>query len=157
MSLWFPIVQQLAKATLVSGAPFTISVGMVYLVSFLVIEACLFAVRTPLGEEDRVKAMKLLRKWGMMKRAGHKKGKGTQLEPVPTNLWPSAFKSIYAAHVNATAVWIIATSVGNFCLFCSVLNLSPFRYWKVLFYRVLEMYHSTTSPSFGRHDGIGCH
>jgi hypothetical protein len=112
MSLWFPMVQQLAKATLVSGARLTISVGMVYLVSFLVIEACLLAVRTPLEEEDRAKAMKLLRRWGPMKRADPKDGKGTQLEPMPRN--PSL-------------VWIIAASVMNFCLFCSILNLSPFR------------------------------
>ncbi|KAN0110168.1 hypothetical protein V8E51_006555 [Hyaloscypha variabilis] len=142
MSLWFPMVQQLAKATLVSGARLTISVGMVYLVSFLMIEACLLAVRTPLQEEDRIKAMKLLQRWGPMKRADPKDGKGTQLEPVPKNLRPSAFKSTYIPHVNATIIWVIAACVVNFYLFCSVLNFSPFRYGKIIF---LVLLHSSIS------------
>jgi hypothetical protein len=50
MSLWFPMVQQLAKATLVSwdSAPFTKAVGTLYLFSFLPIEGCLLRARTPL-------------------------------------------------------------------------------------------------------------
>jgi len=77
-----------------------------------------------------------------MKRADPKDGKGTQLGPVPKNLWPSAFKSTYVPHVDATIVWIIAASVVNFCLFCSVLNFSPFRYGKIIF---LVLLHSSIS------------
>jgi hypothetical protein len=66
LSLWYPMVVQLAKGILVSGARFTISVGMIYLASFLVIEGCLFVARKPLGDDDRAKALKLLREWGEM-------------------------------------------------------------------------------------------
>jgi hypothetical protein len=70
MSLWFPMVQQLAKVTLVSwdSAPFTKAVGTLYLFSFLPIEGCLLRARTPLRKDDRAEAMELLRKWGRVER-----------------------------------------------------------------------------------------
>jgi hypothetical protein len=53
ISLWFQVVQQLAKATLVScdSAPFTKAMGTLYLFSFLPIEGCLLRARTPLTFE----------------------------------------------------------------------------------------------------------
>jgi hypothetical protein len=66
--LWLPVIQNLAKACLVSGAPFTIFIGAVYIFSFFLIEALLFLARAPLGREQRPKALKLLREWADLER-----------------------------------------------------------------------------------------
>ena len=52
---------------MVSGAPFTMAVGVVYLASFLIVEGLLSAVRTPLNAGDRVKAIKLVSRMGTLK------------------------------------------------------------------------------------------
>jgi hypothetical protein len=57
---------------------------------------------------------------------------------VPTNLWPSAFDSIYVGFVDAAAVWVVVSSITNFFLFCSILNFSPLAVGKLLCHRLLE-------------------
>jgi hypothetical protein len=134
------MVQHLAKATLVScdSASFTKAVGTLYLFSFLLIGGCLLRARTPLTFE--LKATELLRKWGRVERVLHNEWslltrgtkRGILLEPVPANLWPSAFDSIYIGFVDAAAVWVVVSSITNFFLCCSILNFSPLALGKLL-------------------------
>ena len=115
--LWYPMVVQLAKATLVRGAPFTIALGMIYLLSFLLIEGCLFAARKPLEEDDRAKALELLRSW-------------SKLEAVPRIKYPGKRRrGVLLASASADR-WqmfntVIAT-IANASLFCWMLRFNPF-------------------------------
>jgi hypothetical protein len=64
----FPMIQQIFKACLVSGARFTMIVRDVFLFSFVLIEILLICARLPLNGDGRSKATKLLREWGNMER-----------------------------------------------------------------------------------------
>lgn len=132
LTLWYPMVVQLAKVTLVSGARFTISMGMIYLASFLIIEGCLFAARKPLDRDDRAKAMKLLREWGMMKRGflyGDHGKRGIHLEPASEEL--------------LVLVCNLVASIMNFWLFCRIMNFKPFAI-------VLEMFPLEDYTAIGK-------
>jgi len=147
--IWYPMVQQLAKATQVgfSGAWFTLSVGMLFLLSFGIVEALLFAVRKPLDGDGREKALKLLRKWGAMKREpvlGMKTWKfssdkkiGMLLEPVAGKWWP--FDS---SDINHASVLVAIASVANFALFCLVWNIHPFQIVKQLLSSFAEVFRT---------------
>jgi hypothetical protein len=66
--LWFPVVQQLAKACLVSGSRFTIAVGAVFMVSFLIAEILLLSPRSPLTRNEHTEALKLMHSWTTLER-----------------------------------------------------------------------------------------
>ena len=111
------MVVQLAKATLVRGAPFTIALGMIYVLSFLLIEGCLFAARKPLEEDDRAKALELLRSWD-------------KLEAVPQVKYPGKRRrGVLLASASADG-WqmfnIVIASIANASLFCWMLRFNPF-------------------------------
>jgi hypothetical protein len=116
LSLWYPMVVQLAKAASVSGARFTISMGMIYLASFLVIEGCLFAARKPLNDDDRVKALKLLREWGRMElvlkyhKLPRRRRRGIFLASASAEVWEG--------------VWVAVASMANIFLLCWIFDYS---------------------------------
>jgi hypothetical protein len=111
------MVVQLAKATLVRGAPFTIALGIFYLLSFLLIEGCLFAARKPLDEDGRAKAMELLRSWG-------------KLEAVPQVKYPGKRRRGVLLASASAEVWqdilIIIATIANASLCCWIFNFNPF-------------------------------
>lgn len=112
LTLWYPMVVQLAKATLVRGAPFTIALGMIYLLSFLLIEGCLFAARKPLEEDDRAKALELLRSWGKLEAVPQikypgKRRRGVLLASASADSW-QMFNTVIATIANASlCFWIL--------------------------------------------------
>ena len=106
LTLWYPMVVQLAKATLVRGAPFTIALGMIYLLSFLLIEGCLFAARKPLEEDGCVKAMELLRSWGKLEAVPQvkypgRRRRGVLLASASADGW-QMFNTVIATIANAS-------------------------------------------------------
>lgn len=117
LAIWYPMVVQLAKATLVRGAPFTIALGIFYLLSFLLIEGCLFAARKPLEEDGRAKAMELLRSWG-------------KLEAVPQVKYPGkrrrGVRLAYASAEDWQDIPVIIATIANASLCCWMLNFNPF-------------------------------
>jgi hypothetical protein len=111
------MVVQLAKATLVRGAPFTIALGILYLLSFLVVEGCLFAARKPLEEDDRVKAMELLRSWGKMEAVPQLKYPG----------WRRRGVRLASAKAEGWQVFnIVIATIANASLVCWMLHYNPF-------------------------------
>lgn len=145
MMLWFPMVQGLAKATMVSGAPFTMAIGVVYLVSFLTVEGLLFAVRRPLSAGDRAKAMKLLREWEHSNLvllptknipAGPNIGK-LQLKPSGPRRWINLLEFLGYEQADAGTVWLISASISNLALLFSILNFNPFvELWGIVLWMV---------------------
>jgi hypothetical protein len=131
--VWIPMVQQLAKSFLVenSGTSFTKFVGWTFLVSFGIMEVLLFAVRKPLDGDDREKALKLLRKWGKMKRVlapemkpwefSRDKKIGMLLEPVAGKSWPFDLSDFHPASALVAIAWI-----ANTAIFCQICNIHPF-------------------------------
>jgi hypothetical protein len=89
---------------------------MIYLASFVVIEVCLFVVRGPLDKDDRAKAVKLLRKWGTMRRVPSKtrsgRKKGIVLEPALAD-----FRDMMCLAVGC---------ITNYLLFCGMVKYFPF-------------------------------
>jgi hypothetical protein len=90
---------------------------MIYLLSFLLIEGCLFAARKPLEEDGRVKAMKLLRSWGTLEvvpqvKYPGKRGRGVLLTSASADGSPM-FNTVIATIANAS-------------LCCWMLRFNPF-------------------------------
>jgi hypothetical protein len=117
LTLWYPMVVQLAKASLVRGAPFTIALGMIYLLSFLLIEGCLFAARKPLEDDGRAKALELLRSWG-------------KLEAIPQVKYPGKRRrGVLLASASADG-WqmfnIVIATIANASLCFWMLRFNPF-------------------------------
>ncbi len=117
LAIWYPMVVQLAKATLVRGAPFTVALGVVYLLSFLVIEGCLIAARKPLDEDGRAKAMELLRSWGNLEAVRQvnypgKRRRGVNLASASAEGWQN--------------IPVIIATIANASLCCWILNFNPF-------------------------------
>jgi hypothetical protein len=112
LTLWYPMVVQLAKATLVRGAPFTIALGMIYLLSFLLIEGCLFAARKPLEEDGTAKALELLRSWGRLEAVPQikypgKRRRGVLLASASADGW-QMFNTVIATIANASlCFWML--------------------------------------------------
>ena len=66
--LWLPIVQNFSKVFLVHGSRLAITVGVVFLLSFLLVECPRLAAMRESNEHDRKKAVYLVNRWAGVER-----------------------------------------------------------------------------------------